>query len=185
MKKLVLNSFLVLLALQTGTLDAQAPEKPAPRFTLSLSGEATALDTPRRFTLKVVETNISNEVLREAQCSPLTFEAGIKVSVIYNNVPLEMDDTKPAVQYIREQDKEGMGHCHGKSFLHEAQPGGGPYGAFDGILNLSLLYDISKPGTYEITVSKETFPHNPEKSVTVKSNTLTIVVPEPEAVAPK
>jgi hypothetical protein len=40
---------------------------------------------------------------------------------------------------------------------------------------------MTKPGTYTISVSKETFPWNPEKSVTVKSNTITIVVPKPEA----
>ena len=44
---------------------------------------------------------------------------------------------------------------------------------------------MTVPGTYEITVTRETFPWNPEKSVTVKSNTITIVVPEPEANAPQ
>jgi len=34
-------------------------------------------------------------------------------------------------------------------------------------------------------VTKETFPGQPEKSVTVKSNTITIVVPEPEAAEPE
>ncbi len=116
---------------------------------------------------------------------PLTFEVGIKVAIIYNGVPLEMNETKPAVQYIRKQDKEGKGHCHGKYYLQEAQPGGGPEGAFAGTLDISLLYDMSKPGTYEVTVSKETFPHDPEKSVTVKSNTITILVPEPGATAPQ
>jgi len=35
-----------------------------------------------------------------------------------------------------------------------------------------------KPGTYTITVNRETFPWETEKSVTVWSNTITIVVPE-------
>jgi hypothetical protein len=185
MKKVALNSLVLLFAMQGIALHAQAPEKPAPRFKLTISADKGGMDSLGRYTLEVIETNVSNEVLRETQCAPLTFEVGIKVSVIYNGEPLQMDETKPAVRYIRKQDKEGITHCHGKFFLHEVKPGGGPDGAFDGILNLSLLYDMSKPGTYEITVSKETFPHNPEKSVTVKSNTLTIVVPEPEAVAPK
>jgi hypothetical protein len=42
---------------------------------------------------------------------------------------------------------------------------------------------MTVPGTYEITVTRETDRWNPEKSVTVKSNTLTIVVPEPGVVA--
>jgi hypothetical protein len=35
------------------------------------------------------------------------------------------------------------------------------------------------PGTYEIAVTRETDRDHPEKSVTVKSNTLTVVVPQP------
>lgn len=183
MKASVSYFLILILATQTATLYAQTPERPKPRFTLTISNGG--VDPLGRYLLSVTETNISNEVLRETQCMPLTFEAGIKVSVVYNGVPLGMDETKPAVQYIRKKDKEGKGHCHGKSYMQEAQPGGGPEGAFDGILDVSLLYDLSKPGTYEITVSKETFPHNPEKSVTVKSNTLSIVVPEPKAAEPK
>jgi GH15 family glucan-1,4-alpha-glucosidase len=47
----------------------------------------------------------------------------------------------------------------------------------------SSQYDMTVPGTYEITVTRETDRWNPEKSVTVKSNTLTFVVPEPGASA--
>lgn len=183
MRKLGLNFLVLIFAMQIASIFAQAPERPKPRFTLTISNGG--VDSLGRYLLSVTETNISNEVLREAQCMPLTFEVGIKVTIIYNGVPLEMNETKPAVQYIRKQDKEGKGHCHGKYYLQEAQPGGGPEGAFAGTLDISLLYDMSKPGTYEVTVSKETFPHDPEKSVTVKSNTLTIVVPEPVAESPQ
>jgi hypothetical protein len=183
-KTIVINLIVLILSTPATALFAQTPEKTAPRFALTISTDKGGRDPLGRYTLEVVETNISYEVLREAQCAPLTFEVGIKVSIIYNGEPLQMDETKPAVQYIRNQDKEHMGHCQ-KSLMHEVKPGGGPDGAFDGIFDISLLYDMPKPGTYEITVSKETFPHNPEKSVTVKSNTLTIVVPEPEADAPK
>ena len=48
---------------------------------------------------------------------------------------------------------------------------------------VSSEYDMTVPGTYEITVTRETDRWNPEKSVTVKSNTITIVVPEPGVVA--
>jgi hypothetical protein len=50
---------------------------------------------------------------------------------------------------------------------------------------VSSNYDLSLPGTYEITVTRETDRWNPEKSVTVKSNTLTIVVPEPGTTSPQ
>jgi len=156
---------------------AQKTEKPAPRFTLTISNGGP--DSLGRYVLEVTETNISNEVLRESVCVPAAFEVGIKVSVIYNGSPLDMDETRPATRYIKSK-REGKGLCPGKVFTHEAKPGGGPEGAFEDNLDVSLLYDMSKPGTYEITVYKETFPHSPEKSVTVKSNTIAIVVPEPE-----
>jgi hypothetical protein len=184
MKNLVPYFLILLFAMPMVPLNAQATEKPVPRFTLTITANKGGMDALGRYVLEVIETNISNEVLHEAQCAPLTFEAGIKVSVVYNGIPLEMDQTRPAAQMIT-NDKDSKGHCHGRIFLHEIKPGGGPDGAFDGILNLSLLYNMSKPGTYEVTVFKETFPHNPEKSVTVKSNTLTIVVPEAGAEAPK
>lgn len=41
-------------------------------------------------------------------------------------------------------------------------------------------YDMTKPGIYEVTVSRETAPDDPAKSVTVKSNTITITVPRPD-----
>src|ERR1035441_4837021 len=41
---------------------------------------------------------------------------------------------------------------------------------------ISSEYDMTVPGTYDITVTRETDPWNPDKSVTIKSNTLTIVV---------
>ncbi len=182
MKKLAQCFLLLIFAMQAVVIYAQQPEKPAPRFTLTIANGG--MDSLGRYILAVTETNISNELLRESVCMPATFEVGIKVSVVYNGVPLEMDETRPAVQHIK-KDKAGKGHCPGRVFLHEAQPGGGPEGAFEDNLDVSLLYDMSKPGIYEITVSKETFPHNPDKSVTVKSNTITITVPEPEAAAPQ
>jgi hypothetical protein len=183
MRKPALYFLVLLLAMQSTVICAQKSEKPKPRFTLTISNSGS--DSLGRYVLAVTETNISNEVLREAVCIPAAFEDRIKVTVVYNGTPLEMNEVKPAVQYIKKQEKEGKGHCPTKTFLHEVQPGGGPEGAFEDNLDVSLLYDMSKPGTYEITVSKETFPHNPEKSVTVKSNTLTIIVPEPKAEAPK
>jgi len=41
-----------------------------------------------------------------------------------------------------------------------------------------------EPGTYEITVSRDSDLEHPEKGVTVTSNTLTFVVPEPDAADP-
>ncbi len=182
MKRLVSYFSVLILATQTATTCAQMTEKPRPGFTLTISGDT---DANRRgvYVLAVIETNISNKAIREGGCLPLAFRAGISISVEYNGVPLEMDETKPMVLNLRKHQKHPV-PCNGSMFSHEAQPGGGPEGAFEDNLPLSTLYDMSKPGRYEITVSKETFPHDPERSVIVKSNTLTIVVPEPEVSAP-
>jgi len=48
---------------------------------------------------------------------------------------------------------------------------------------VSSEYDMTVPGTYEITVTRETDRWNPNKSVTIRSNTITIVVPPPPASA--
>jgi hypothetical protein len=182
MKKRELYSLVLFFAMQAVAVCAQKPEKLTPRFTLTISNGG--VDSLGRYIVALTETNISSEVLREGVCMPGIFEVGIKVSVVYNGLPLEMDEARPAAQYIK-MDREGKGHCPGKIFMHEAKPGGGPEGAFEDNLDVSLLYDMTKPGTYEITVYKETFPHNPEKSLTVKSNTLTIAVPGPADVEPK
>ena len=52
-------------------------------------------------------------------------------------------------------------------------------------LEISGYFDMTKPGTYTITVSKETYPNDPSKSATVWSNTITIVVPKPGTETPK
>jgi hypothetical protein len=182
MKKLAHYFLLPLFAVHAVATFAQRPERPAPRFTLTISGGD--MDSLGRRVVKLTETNISSGVLQEGVCMPPIFDVNIKVSIVYNGLPLEMDESRPAVQHIK-RDNEGEGHCPGKVFVHEAKPGGGPEGTFEDSLDVSRLYDMSKPGTYEITVTKETFPHDVIKSVTVRSNTLTVVVPEPEPGPPK
>jgi len=183
MKRLASYLLAPMLVMQTAVICAQTPEKPKPGFTLTISGGNEDSYYKGMYGIAVIETNISNAAIREGGCLPLAFRAGFSISVAYNGVPLEMDETKPTVLNLRKHQKHPV-PCNGSMFSHEAQPGGGPQGAFEDDLPLSTLYDMSKPGTYEVTVSKETFPHDPTKSVTVKSNTITIVVPEPGAAEP-
>jgi len=44
-------------------------------------------------------------------------------------------------------------------------------------LHVGKYYDMSKPGTYEITVLQNTHPDEPSKNIVVSSNTLTYTVP--------
>ncbi|UWZ84100.1 hypothetical protein [Occallatibacter riparius] len=57
------------------------------------------------------------------------------------------------------------------------------YTSYDYLL-VGGRYDMSKPGKYEITIARETDPDHPGQSVTVTSNTLAILVPDPTATTP-
>ena len=100
-----------------------------------------------------------------------------RVSVFYNGV--SMDEKDAAARHRGEAEQAAFAsHELG---LNPIKPGE----SFQVFLDLADRYDLSRPGTYEVTVSRETDPDHPEKSVTVKSNTITIVVPEPGETAPK
>ena len=97
------------------------------------------------------------------------------ISVSYNGVPLE--EKNAAARRLAEQ----AVFCTHELGINPIKPGESIYRWFD----LAYRYNLSRPGIYEVSISRETDPEHPEKSVTVKSNTLTVVVPEPGANAPK
>lgn len=174
MRKLALHFLVTIFAIQTVPLSGQAPEKPAPGFTLEISVEHDGALPPDTRMVLVRLTNISKEERRETMCPEIN--ARYNLLVLYNGVPIKEIE---AVQKLRKQGAFEM--CRGDLQLWRTKPGAHS----DYILYATNFYDMSKPGSYEMTVSRETFPNNPEKSVTVTSNTLTIVVPKPRAVAPK
>jgi len=74
--------------------------------------------------------------------------------------------------------------CPTNETLNEIQPGD-----FDEeSIPVGSFTDLRIPGSYTIYVTRESYPWNPAKSVTVESNTLTFVVPQrptPEPAAPE
>lgn len=156
--------------MQSATLSAQQGGKPEPRFTISISeyfhdfGRST-------HRLRVIITNTSNDGLHIDGCGPM--RGLYDISVLYNGVPLEEKDISS--RHHRE-DETRHTFCVTDTANSKLPPGA----TIDDFLSLIPRYDMSKPGSYEVTVGRETYPYNPEKSVTVKSNTLTIIVPEPE-----
>jgi hypothetical protein len=167
--------FLVLLfAIQTAALHSQTPEKPAPQFILTVLENHDIGPSFNRVTVRMA--NISNEVVTEPGCAE---SRGLYIlSVLYNGVPLEEKD---AAGRRRREAKDAQ-FCTRELGINEVKPGESIFHWFA----ISSIYDVSKPGTYEVTVSRETFPDEPDKSVTVKSNTLTVVVPpDPPAADPK
>jgi hypothetical protein len=169
--------------MQTVALCAQTLEEPEPRFTLTIAEYHHELG-PRfdRVTLRM--TNISNEVITEPGCAQ--WRGLYVVSVLYNGVSLEEKDKATR----RASDAEIAGSCTHELGINKIKPG--EY--IDHWFDLAYRYDLYKPGTYAITVYKETDPKpdtarpwtyvertpgDPDRSETVKSNTLTVVVPEP------
>ncbi|MGA2217063.1 MAG: hypothetical protein ABSG51_03205 [Terracidiphilus sp.] len=172
-----LASFLALTAfvmLAMGSR-AQTPNKPEPGFTLTLSlGRHGGEFSKNTQVLLVTLTNTSKEAINNSWC--LAFRGMYDLAVTYNGIPVEETDAQKQFKKFRQ-----AGRCSGSFASRVVNPGEQQED--------NLYYDTTKPGTYEFTVSRETYPWNPEKSVTVKSNTLTFVVKpedlEPEPDAPK
>ncbi len=166
--KMTLSFVAVLLALQSAAVSAQISDKPEQKYSLAISLITAGRFNPNYRQLRVVETNVSNEAFREAAC----FERlGVfKISVLYNGEPLQERD--PEMRKKRAEEAK-LTRCKQKNL--DLMPG-------DFLLKyLDLGYDfpVEAPGTYEVTVSRESDLEHPEKSVTVKSNTISFVVPEP------
>ncbi len=120
--------------------------------------------------IRLVETNISNEPILEAGCWEA--QGVFSVSVVYDGVALE--EREPAARKKREANARQK-----PCMLPLSRAVINPGESWTRYLVFSADYPLCKPGTYEVTVSRESDLKIHEKSVTVKSNTLTIVVPEP------
>lgn len=172
MKKFVTNLFVMLLVVQTAALFSQTREKPAPVFKLALAEgnrDATMVSWQTRLVVRL--TNISTDLIREDGCSALS--AMYKLSVVYNGVPLD----EPAEAKSGREAREAGKCLFASARARVLQPGQ--------YWDDELFYNTTKPGTYEFTVEEKTFPQDPQKSVTVKSNTVTVVVTDSDAAVPK
>ena len=165
MKRPLLHLVALLFATQTAAFSAQTVDKPAPRFTLAISEKHEGI-TPTSRNLLVTEKNISSAIVTESGCP--TLRGWYNVSVVHDGVLMEETDAVRRIRKVREDHAP----CHGSLIKRETKTGE----SMQFPLNITGLYDVSKPGTSEITVSKETDPDHPEKSVTIKSNTITIFV---------
>ena len=175
MKKLSMYVLVSIYAMQMAAVFALTPEKTAPKFTLTLSEWRQGGLPPSYHRLSVIVTNISSEVFLEPGCSDM--RDLYHISVFYNGVSLEEKD----VEARHRREAEQAQFCTHELGINKIKPGE----SFQRLLELSAIYEMSNPGTYEVTVSRETDPAHPDRSATVKSNTITIVVPEPETTAPQ
>jgi hypothetical protein len=185
MKKFGMN-LLVLMLVSTATfLIAQTPESKTLKFALTieeeqLSAQAGYLPTDHEVLVKY--TNTSDTVQRD-DCAVARWE--YKVTVLRDGTLVEnryahkkkTEESVPPGAIKLELDEGVACHSDGRG-LNPGQSAKFP-------IWVSSEYDMTVPGTYEITVTRDTDHWNPDKNVTVKSNTLTIVVPEPGAAAPQ
>ncbi len=144
-------------------------------FTLSLSiPKGRGEFPPTIVELDVKLTNISKSTfIGEDTCA--AFGGLLKIDAVYNGVPL--DEPEQARKHREEMEKGEAGPgCTGSNPGKKAGPGES--------IKHWLYYDAEKPGTYEFAVEQRTFPQDMSKSVIVKSNTVSIVMPYPDATSP-
>jgi hypothetical protein len=180
-KKLASHFLVLIFAMQPFTIYAQMTERPKPGFSLSIA-EVNPSTLPSGYSsgyhrLLVTYTNISDV---DESFTRRDSARGLDMIVLLDGAPAKETDS---MRDLREERHPTKPTLWAGSVPRPATIKPGESVTFP--LEISGYFDMSKPGTYEITVSKETLPDLPEKNVTVKSNTITIVVPEPGAVAPK
>jgi len=122
--------------------------------------------------LRVDETNLSSEPLKEGPC--WEFRGVYSISVTHNGYPQKERDE--ALRKRREAQKA----CRQTALPAVIDPG---QSWTRYIRSFARDYPLDEPGTYKVTVSRESDPEHPGESVTVKSNTITIEVSEEEAKA--
>lgn len=154
---------------------AQAAAKPSPKFTVSISlfPIGTTTDGQVLRSLIVIETNISNESIPEEGC---WVERGVyHVSVLLDGHAVQERDA--TARKAREAKARATFCKEVPLNASMIRPGEDR----SRIIPLSWDYPMSEPGTYEITVSRDSDPEHPDKNLPVTSNKLTIIVsPKPK-----
>jgi hypothetical protein len=171
MMRVPASHFLALFfAMQTVALYAQTIEKPEPTFVLSIGEDKEAVRTnPGLHRVLVKYTRISfgfeDEKYHEEAMGMY------QMVVLRNGAPVaETDAMRDLTAYRKADDNPTIMDPRllktGESWITP--------------LDVSDYYDMTSPGTYQITVTRESLPGNPDFSVPVSSNSVTIVVSQEE-----
>lgn len=147
----------------------QLAAKTTPAFSLTLSEGSRDYRTASWQTKLVVRfANISSRWIVEDSCAK--YSGFYKFSVILNGVPIEETDEQRKRRKALQDGDCNFGPMNRPKIL---QPG-----EFE---DYSEYYDTREPGTYRFTVEEETFPRHPDEGLTIKSNTITVVIPKPKS----
>jgi hypothetical protein len=150
----------VVFAMQPLGLHAQTTKKPKPGFKLTLAKSSFGAMLPA--TTQVLEATYINNTWEKDHTYTCASEGAFYLEIVFNGVDVTKD-------YPQHTGIRGALPCIGIPSASILKPGASKHGY--------LNYDVSKPGTYEFTVEQDTFPDDPSKNVTVRSNTVTVVVP--------
>ena len=170
MRKLALYLPLTIFAAHAfGICFAQEVKKPEPTFTLSIEEDKETTRTSpdlHRLLVQFTRVAIGVEVERFHEEAKGMYE----MIVLRDGVPVPETDAMRNLRAYRRVDNNPM--IRHPRFLETGQSWTTP-------LDVSDYYDMSEPGTYQVTVTRESFPFPRDRaySTTVRSNTITIVVP--------
>ena len=158
--------FSLLFAIQ-GLASVGQSGRPKPGLKLTLAKTSFGGVVPE--TTQVLEATYINISKGEDHIGTCAQEGAFYLKILFNGVDVTKD-------YPQHTGIRGALPCIGIPSASVLKPGQSKHGY--------LEYDVSKPGTYEFTVEQDSFSDDPAKNVTVKSNTITIVVPEPGSAKP-
>lgn len=170
MKKLGQSYSILLFLMLAASLFAQNANRPKPGLTLSIEGEKRLQEGYPRGThvLLVKYTNISDAAEERPTSDP---EDWLNMIVLLDGAPA------PETQLMRRLEESRKPDFSAGPWIGSVKKGRDlkPNESVIWDLWISEYFDMTKPGTYTITVNRETFPGEAAKSVTVWSNTYTII----------
>jgi hypothetical protein len=163
-------------ALTTQVPDANAATDTGEIFSLNLSvGTDKVGYGPNFVELVVKRINMSkDDFILDDPCT--SSERLYKIDVSIDGRPIqESDSARKGRENLENAEAKG-GLCIGSNSGGRAAPGE--------FIEDRLYYEAKIKGNYEFTVERRTFPQDMTKSVTVKSNAVSIVMPDPDGTHP-
>jgi hypothetical protein len=144
-------------------------QNPSPEFTLAIQAERQSVEVGQTVVINVTRQNITDQTIDDNRTTNPMEYLTFRVS----------RDGVPVAETAELQKMHGRGLAPGEvqtivtsPYFAKLKPGESSHDTVE----VSHYYDMSKPGTYSISALQETRPGLPEKSVSVKSNTITITV---------
>jgi hypothetical protein len=161
MNKLPFSFLALLFVIHSVAFCAQTSEQSTPTFTLSLSiGKSDGMTPKNLRVLNVKITNSSDHVEYQSFCKAIGGLYDLEVK--YNGSPVEETENHKKARLSRESTV-----C---TILDRRI---GPGDSKDD----KVYFEATKPGTYDFTALQDTSPRDPQRNVTIRSNTVTVVIP--------